>query len=252
MSNTNAIEVSGFETMAEAMEFADNYNHWILTRFRPFLGNSLLEVGTGQGNFKKYLDQKVSHYVSVDIDEQVIARARKRDPQGIYEVADISSSKCLELKSCGTFDSILCVNVLEHVPDHQSGLGNMLQLLNPNGHLLLFVPAFPHLFNDLDRLAGHLRRYTRQDIQYMLESCPGTELRVCEYFNPVGALGWFVNKLKKHENINSKGVNSQVRFFDRYLVPISKVLNPAFKHFWGQSLYCIIRRNGQAAPQSNE
>jgi SAM-dependent methyltransferase len=242
MSTPASIEVSGFETMADSMEFADNYNGWILSQFRPYLGRSLLEIGTGQGNFKKYLSQHVDTYVSVDIDPQVIERAKQRDPDGHYEIADVTDSNVLQLRDRWAFDSVICINVLEHVPDHQTGMRHLIELLQPGGHLLLFVPAFEHLFNDLDRLAGHLRRYRRRDIESMTAGMKNVELRVCEYFNPVGALGWFANKFKKHTRINSAGVNRQVMFFDRVLVPVSRTLNPITKGWWGQSLYCVLRK----------
>lgn len=224
------------------MEFANNYNNWILSKFLPYTGSTLLEIGTGQGNFKKYLEKKVKTYVSLDIDEKVIERASQRDPSGIYEVADISSPEILKLKHKYKFDSVICVNVLEHVPDHKAGLNNMMELLSPGGHLLLFVPSFMHLYNDLDKLAGHLRRYKKAQIKELLENNPSYEIVINEYFNPIGAFGWWLNKFKTHKNINSKNVNSQVIIFDKYVVPFSKFFNPLFKRFWGQSLYCVIKK----------
>ncbi|MBK9283204.1 MAG: class I SAM-dependent methyltransferase [Sphingobacteriaceae bacterium] len=243
MTKNNQIEVSGFETMADSMEFADNYNSWVLSKFLPYAGDTLLEIGTGQGNFKKYLQKNVKTYVSLDIDEKVIERAKLRDPNGHYEVADISDQSILALKNKYNFDSIICVNVLEHVPDHKAGLNNMINLLKPGGHLLLYVPSFMHLYNDLDKLAGHLRRYTKKDVENLIQDNPNCKIIVNEYFNPVGAFGWWINKFKKHKNINSKNVNNQVIFFDKFVVPFSKFFNPLFKQFWGQSLYCIIQKN---------
>ncbi len=237
------IEVTGFETMADSMEFADNYNNWIIGKFVPYLGDNLLEIGTGQGNFKKYLQGKVKKHVSLDIDKNVIERAKLRDPQGYYEVADVSDESTLQNLMQYQFDAVICVNVLEHIPDHKSAVNNMLKVLKPGGHLLLFVPAFSHLYNDLDRLAGHLRRYKKQDITNLLDSTHKSKIIMKEYFNPVGAFGWWLNKFKEHKQINSENVNAQVKIFDKYVVPFSKFFNPVFKHFWGQSLYCIIRKS---------
>jgi len=243
MGKTSEIEVSGFETMAESMEFADNYNGWILNKFGPYIGKSLLEIGTGQGNFKKMLSSKTEFYASIDIDEQVILRARERDPSGAYEVADLAADDFVPKLSKFKTDTIICVNVLEHVPDHKAGLNNMISLLKPGGHLLLFVPSFMHLYNDLDKLAGHLRRYTKKDIAGLIEPGAGATVIINEYFNPVGAFGWWINKFVTHKNINSKNVNSQVLFFDKYVVPFSKILNGLTKNIWGQSLYCVIRKD---------
>lgn len=236
------IEVSGFETMADSMEFADNYNNWILDKFNPYIGENILEIGTGQGNFKKYLKDKVKLHVSVDIDEDVITRARQRDPNGFYEVADISSPDFVDSLSKYKFNSVICINVLEHVPEHEAGLINMVNLLQPGGHLLLYVPAYQHLYNDLDKLAGHLRRYTKKDVEQLLKGQENFEIVINEYFNPVGAFGWWLNKFKEHKRINSDNVNKQVLIFDKYIVPISKFFNPFFKSFWGQSLYCVIKK----------
>ena len=80
MPKTQDIEITGFDTMASAMEFVDNYNNWILGKFSPYMGKNFLEIGTGQGNFKKMLEPRSSSYVSIDIDKQVIDRAQLRDP----------------------------------------------------------------------------------------------------------------------------------------------------------------------------
>lgn len=240
--NVKEIDVSGFETMASSIEFADNYNEWILNKFSPYIGGNLLEIGTGQGNFKKYLGKKVKLHVSVDIDKDVIMRARLRDPEGHYEYADIASPGFVKSLSSYDFQSIICINVLEHVPDHKSGLINLLDTLQTGGYLFLFVPAFKHLFNDLDQMAGHLRRYRKKDVAQLLKEYGSYEIITIEYFNPVGAFGWWLNKFKTHSQIDSSNINSQVVFFDRYLVPVSKLFNPLFKFFWGQSLFCIINK----------
>ena len=124
----------------------------------------------------------------------------------------------------------------------------MLDSLQKDGHLLLFVPAFKGLYNDLDKLAGHLRRYRRNDIRELIAHRNDVEIVCNEYFNPVGGLGWWVNKFKTHKNINSKNVNSQVIFFDKYMVPFSKFFNVFTKGFFGQSLYCVIKKTTVHSP----
>jgi SAM-dependent methyltransferase len=242
MAEDSKIEITGFETMASAMEYVDNYNNWILGKFRPFTGKHFLEIGTGQGNFKKMLQPISDSYVSIDIDEDVISRARARDPQGTYLVADAAAGDFTSRLSPFEIDTVICVNVLEHIPDHKKALNNMVNVLKPGGHLLLFSPAFMHLYNDLDKLAGHVRRYRKRDVPVLLRDNKECELVLNEYFNPVGALGWWMNKFITHKNINSDNVNRQVLFFDRYVVPVSRVANGVMKYFWGQSIYCVIRK----------
>jgi hypothetical protein len=113
----------------------------------------------------------------------------------------------------------------------------------PGGHILFFVPAIPFLYNDMDSLVGHYRRYTRKTMRLAVGVSPDYEIILLEYFNPVGGLGWWLNKFIKHNDIDSKNLNAQVKFFDKYMVPISKLLNPLTKSFFGQSLICVIRKN---------
>ncbi len=228
--------------MASSMEFVDNYNKWILSKFKPYMGKHFLEIGTGQGNFKKMFSAFSDSYVSIDIDDKVIDRAKQRDPSGNYIVADAASSDFASKLMAHPIDTVICVNVLEHIPAHKEALNNMVNIMQPGGHLLLFSPSFMHLYNDLDRLAGHVRRYRKGDIKGLLEANPNAQLIVNEYFNPVGAFGWWLNKFVSHKNINSGNVNRQVLFFDKYVVPVSRFFNPLFKNIWGQSIYAVIKK----------
>lgn len=232
---------SGFSTMSSAIEFADNYNNWILQIFQPYIKKNILEIGTGQGNFRRYLPSAET-YVSIDIDPQVVARATSRNPQGIYLVADIASDRDLSPLKAFNFDTILCTNVLEHIESDRSALNNMIDLLQPQGNLLLFVPAFSFLYSNMDSLAGHYRRYTKQELQSRFDS-RSSRIEKLEYFNAIGGMGWWVNKLFAHRDLNSNSINAQISFFDRYIVPFSKGINPLTKSFFGQSLICVVTKN---------
>lgn len=239
--STSANElVSGFSTMASAIEFIDNYNNWIIEKFKPYIGEKILEIGTGQGNFKKYLDKTADQYHSVDIDADVIARAKTRDPKGNYFVSDVSSPEFLNIAEKLGLDTVMCVNVFEHIPAQHEAMNNMLNALKPGGHLLIFVPAFNTLYNDMDRMAGHVTRYTKNSIKKFVPS--NAQVVKMEYFNPIGGLGWWANKFKKHDNIDSKNINTQVAIFDKYIVPLSKIVNFATKSFFGQSLILILKK----------
>lgn len=235
------MENTGFSTMTSAIEFADNYNNWILEKFSPFIGNSVMEVGTGQGNFKRYLSKyEVDYYLSLDIDSDVIRRAKERDPEGNYMIADIAEDN-FNLKFDVKFSTILICNVLEHIKNHKMAINNLLKLLQPNGYLLLFVPALKGLYNDMDKLAGHYRRYKKNDIKCLI-NVNEYNIVVNEYFNPIGGLGWFINKFINHNDLDSKAINNQVKFFDKKVVPFSKLLNPVTRTFFGQSLLVVIQK----------
>ena len=222
------------------MEGARNYNGWIVAAFARYLGTSVLEVGVGHGGFYEQLPG-VRRYTGLDIDRKIVARAQARHPELTYVQGDVADPGLPDRLGRGSVDSALCVNVLEHVPDDRAAVANLLELVRPGGHVLLFVPAFPALYNDLDRLAGHQRRYTRGRLRDLLP--PGrAEVRVLEYFNPLGAVGWGLNRFLPHPSLETRRVLRQVSFFDRYLLPVSRLLNPVTRFGFGQSLVCVLRR----------
>ena len=230
----------GLNTMTSSIEHADNYNRWMLQIFSPFIGNDLLEIGTGYGNFRKYLPL-LNQYVSIDVDAEVIARAQEMDKNAVYLAVDMADTGTIEKLEKFNFDTILCVNVLEHIKNDEQAIDNMLSLLKSGGHLLLFVPAFPALYSSMDKLAGHYRRYVKKNIRKLMDR-PDCHIDRLEYFNPIGGIGWWFNKLLHHDDIDSKGVNMQVKFFDYFLVPISKKVNLVTKSFFGQSLVCVVSK----------
>lgn len=228
------------ETFSSSMEGARNYNRWVISAFAPFIGRSLLEIGMGHGGFYDHFPP-LDTYVGLDIDGELVAHARARYPDRRFVQADVADPSLLDQLSDVRFDTVLCVNVLEHVVDDRAAVVGLLRLLEPGGHLLIFVPAFRQLYTDLDRLAGHLRRYTKSEVAALVDPADG-EIRRLEYFNPVGALGWWANGLKRHDSLESKAVTGQVAFFDTYVLPVSKMLNTITRPVFGQSVVCAVRK----------
>lgn len=232
--------MQGKSTMSSAIGKADNYTQWVLSCFKPFFGEKILEIGTGQGNYKGFIKNPLT-YVSVDIDQELINEARAKDPSGEYYICDVASNDFKNVLAGKSFDTVLCTNVLEHVRNDEEVLKNVYSVLNPGGRFLLFVPAFPSLYSDMDKLAGHFRRYVKKDIENLAKK---TSFKIIknEYFNPIGGLGWWINKFKTYNDLNHQAINSQILFFDKHVLPMSKFINPLTKNFWGQSLVIVLEK----------
>src|SRR6266540_2645314 len=153
----------GSETYSSAVERAQNYTRWVVSAFRPFFGRSLLEIGMGHGGFYQHLPP-LREYVGTDLDAELVERARALYPTLRFVQADIADPSFADRFAGAVIDTVLCANVLEHVEDNRGAMSNLLSVLSPGGHLLLLVPAFQWLYNDLDRLAGHVRRYTKGEL----------------------------------------------------------------------------------------
>ncbi|GAF92163.1 unnamed protein product, partial [marine sediment metagenome] len=92
----------------------------------------------------------------------------------------------------GQFESVVCVNVLEHIDNQEAALHNMFDILRPGGHLVLLVPRGKKLFGSLDQLVGHVRRYEPDELRAILRD-NGFEVQSLRHFNRVGVLGWWLN-----------------------------------------------------------
>jgi len=232
---------SGFASMSSAVEFADNYHRWIISKFRKYIKGNILEVGTGKSYYNNII-RPTGTFVSIDNDDAIIRFAKEINPAGIYYHADIADKATLKDIEKYVFQTIICFNVLEHIKEHEAGLNNMIDLVENEGHLLLFVPAFLSLYNSKDRLAGHLRRYTKKTFLQLLSNKQNIYIEKFEYFNPVGAIGQWVNRSVTHKSLNNKSIARQTRIFDKYLIHLSIIMNVFTKKYFGQSLICVIKK----------
>jgi SAM-dependent methyltransferase len=213
----------------EIMSGARNYAEWIFGKFKTFLGNRVVEIGAGIGTFTgKFLDKEL--VVAVDNYKPCIEYMKNRfaDNNNIIPLeASVDSPSILGL-SCYSPDTIICINVLEHVENDIEALENMFSILTEDGKLILIVPAFQFLYGTIDRLVGHHRRYSKRDIETKLITA-GFYAQSISYMNCIAPFGWYLNNriLKKQEESPS-----QVIFYDRFVVPwlrkIEQIVIPPF------------------------
>jgi SAM-dependent methyltransferase len=135
-----------------------------------------------------------------------------------------------------TFESIICFNVLEHIRDDTSAVRAFFPRLVPEGRLFLLVPAHARLYGGYDRAAGHVRRYSKSDLEEKLRSA-GFEIETLRHVNPVGAFGWLIRvRLARR----SEWPSTSFAAFDR-IVPALKWLDGVLLPF-GLSLWAVARR----------
>ena len=230
---------TGAQTYSSAIETADNYTRWILSAFTPYFGRRLLEVGLGHGGYRRFVPAGID-YIGLDIDPDSVARGQARYPADTWLQADVTDPALTARLASKGIDTVLCINVLEHIEQDEAAVATLLSVLAPGGHLLILVPAFASLYSDLDRMAGHCRRYTLRDCPRLAGA--GGNLVKAHYFNAVGGLGWWVNKALRHESLDSGAVNQQILFFDRFVVPVARAVDLVTRRFFGQSMICVIRK----------
>jgi SAM-dependent methyltransferase len=222
----------GAQTL-ERLAAAPNYNRWMFDRLRPWIGQRVLEVGSGIGNLSAFLQDR-ERVVLTDTEPWYLDRLRERfggranmDVQRLYlPVTDGTLA-------AERFDTVICLNVLEHIEDDHTSLVVMRRLLQPGGRLVLLVPALGALYGTLDEALGHHRRYGPADLAAKFGAA-GLGMRHLEYFNLAGLPGWwFVGRVLRRRLIPA----ASLRWYDA-LVPLFR-LERLLPWRVGQSLIAI-------------
>ena len=172
-------------TELDAMAAADNYRRGIMRYFAPYLGRRIIEVGAGMGAFSRSLlrNAQSDELVLVEPADNLAPRLA-RDFAGDPRVT-VVHGYLDRLHGRPPVDSVILVNVLEHIRNDAGALRAIRDLLLPRGTLLLFVPAWPFLYGSMDRAFGHLRRYTKPVLAGLLAEA-GYEIVQLRYFNSAG------------------------------------------------------------------
>jgi glycosyltransferase involved in cell wall biosynthesis len=174
------------------MQALHRYNAWLWEKVAPYVGARVLEVGAGTGNMTRQMASR-ELVVATDADEKYVSMLRNTFSNDAHVRAckfDLGGDAPSELGR--GFDTIVCLNVLEHVQDDVAALRHLHDLLEPNGRVVLIVPALSSLYGETDRAIGHHRRYERSDLLEKLRVA-GFSVEHHSAFNTIGALGWFIN-----------------------------------------------------------
>ena len=223
------------------MEAARNYLDWQFSFLDPSLGRRILEIGSGIGSFTRRLAVKADYVDCIEPDP--VCFRRLRAVAGSLPNVAIHNIPIEGLPALGMlrapYDTVVCVNVLEHIEDDQAALGLLRSALDEKGKLLLQIPACPMAFGSIDRRLGHYRRYSRLDVLRLAARARlvVTELR---FFNSIGVWAWFVNNriLKRRSQ-----TAAQIKIFDVLLVPVLRLVERHLPPRFGQSLFAVLQRD---------
>ncbi|MDI9632161.1 MAG: glycosyltransferase [Acidobacteriota bacterium] len=178
-----------------SLERARRFNGWMAAAVRPHVGDRVLEIGAGIGNLTMHLVPR-DRYLATDLEplyvDYLATLARGRPYLTARQLDATDTAAFREL--AGGFDTVVCLNVLEHVADPAAALANIVSALAPGGRLVLYVPAGPWLYSRLDEVLEHRCRYTRTALERELTAA-GLAIESLRGFNRVGVIGWLVNGL---------------------------------------------------------
>ena len=187
----------------DAMEQAPRFNLWMYDVIKPFLGRRLVELGSGRGNLSKLLRQQrqtlLTDYRPEYLDELANASDNLEDVR--VALLDLTRSEDFEVLAEYQPDTVVCLNVLEHIEHDQKVLNHLRRVLPPNCRLVFLVPFNGHLFSEFDRQIGHFRRYEKGELEAKMKRA-GCAVERQFYFNKIGVVAWWIgNKVSRQRKI---------------------------------------------------
>jgi len=211
------------------MEGAGHYNSWLFQQCEPHLGNRVLEMGSGVGNITSFLLDR-ERVVATDVVEghlRELEREFGSFPNVRVARLDFNDPAAVEaIARAEDVDTVLSMNVLEHIENDRRALQGCFEVLRRGGRLVLLVPAHRALYSAIDRNIEHFRRYDLRPLHNMVEGL-GFRVVQARHVNMIGAVGWFVNgRVLRRQLLPSR----QLRIFDFVikLLAIEKYFRPPF------------------------
>jgi SAM-dependent methyltransferase len=234
MTANNNHEYPGKEL--EAMSFAINYHEWIIEELVPFFGQSVVEVGAGAGDLTAMLLQtELKHLFAFEPSSNVFPLLRSKI-KGLSRVTAINEFFSPDHVP-EAIDSVLYINVLEHIEDDHAELLTAYHAIRHGGHLLLFVPALSWLFSDADKNVGHFRRYHMKPLVTLVEKA-GFVVEKTRYFDLAGIIPWYVNFVLLKNTFSARNV----ALYDKVVVPPMRLFEKAITPPIGKNILLVAKK----------
>lgn len=216
----------------------DEVDIWLYEEMKPYLGNRILEVGCGVGNFVRHLSNS-ELYIGTDIAHSSVEQVKQTYQDHLNMEAFVLDVTDPNFKTLAKFqpDTIISINVFEHIEDHFLAMQHCHHALAPGGKLIIVVPAHQAIYGTMDSSIGHYRRYNKRTLAKVMEQA-GFSVLTQKYINAAGALGWYINgRLFKKETPPS----DQLKFFNK-LVPTLKRIERAIPPPVGISVLTVSEK----------
>ena len=222
------------------LKFFDAAKNWRKYQFKiisKYIQRNVLEVGPGTGNNLKYYKNKASTITLLEINKKLARSLKKK----FYKNKKIKILNFNIHSIKKKFDTIMYMDVLEHIKTDKKEIKKAINLLNPGGYLIIFVPAFQILYSNFDRDIGHVRRY-RKFFFFNLAKKYKIKLIELKYFDSIGFIFAIINRLVGTNNQNNVGLG--IKIWNNFIF-LSKFFDFILKNMFGKSLLCVLKKDDQ-------
>jgi 2-polyprenyl-3-methyl-5-hydroxy-6-metoxy-1,4-benzoquinol methylase len=223
----------------EVIAKADKFNKWMFETIRPYCHGNTLEIGSGIGNISLFFIQHGYSITLSDTNEYYIEQLKKNFKDTRIFSIDLVNEDFPEkyARLLQTFDTVVFLNVLEHIDNEKQAIENCRKLLKPGGSLVVLVPAYTFLFSKMDRELQHYRRYTSKRL-FSLVSKKKFIVKKVFYFNALGIVAWTYGKFLGLHSIPSK----EMKLFNN-LVPLAKFIDKILFKKTGLSVIMVAQKD---------
>ena len=220
----------------ERLNRAPRFTCWMADVVRPFVGERVLEIGAGIGNMSDHLMPR-SNYWATDVNSHYLDYLETLRPTRPYMQVAYTDAMNVESFPVGqSFDTVVCLNVLEHVEDDVCALQNIWSVLDSGGRAIVLVPCGPKLYGSLDMALGHIRRYTADQLARVAQAAEFHVEQILK-FNRPGVIAWWLNGRILRRKTFGLG---QIRLLN-WVTPVFRLLDPLLP--WPPlSLIAILRK----------
>jgi SAM-dependent methyltransferase len=222
----------------ELFAAATHWKSYVGRVLQPFVAGEVLEIGAGIGSNIPYLhNRKVAGWTCVEPDSRLARQIEQKIAAGGIAPPCRVAVGTIDVIDCAAcYDTILYIDVLEHIADDAVELRRARRHLAPAGHLVVLAPAHPFLFSPFDAAIGHYRRYTRRSLARLAP--PDCRLVACPMLDSVGFFASLANRLLLSEAMPTR---RQIAVWDRLLVPLSRRLDPVLGRRFGKTVVAVWR-----------
>ena len=220
----------------EQLEQAKNYSAWIVELIAPHVSGRILEVGAGRGTYSTYFADR-GHLTALEPSQAHSAALRERLKD--YPNVVVITAQLDGTAAPGSYDTVVLLNVLEHIPDDHQALGDIYESLAPGGKMVLWVPAFEALYGKFDQRIGHYRRYRRNELLALVHHV-GFQQVTARYTNLPGYFAWWLVVRMLGRTPTAGRLAST---YDRYFIPVIRRVERFVRPPIGQSLLVVAQRS---------
>jgi hypothetical protein len=219
---------------------ATNWKKYFSKKLRPYIGDNVIEVGAGLGSSTTFLcGGNHARWLCLDPDAGHVSRLKSRiRARELPPCCEARIGLLTDLTPGEQADTIIYIDVLEHIEHDEDEIRLAASHLAPGGHIVVLSPAFHFLYSPFDKAIGHYRRYTRQDARRL--TLQSLTLQKTFFLDSAGFLASALNRtLLKKSHVSAR----DIRLWDKMIIPLSVLTDRVLSQLLGKSIVMVWRKS---------